>query len=154
MGKTYRSEYTVKKGNALAIAGAGNYLIVRVNAAAPEGKLMRFSVRQVAGTAVGFTVDWLESMVGPGLVPGEFNPGTNPLPAAAIMDMYRIRPATVATAGVTANNLDKQNGESYSNQDTNFSNRPREIYMVLQPAVGAPAATTWELTVTTQNTVG
>jgi hypothetical protein len=105
MGKTYRAEYTVKKGNNFRIAVAGNYLVARIAAAAPEGKMVRFTVRQVGGVAVPFTVDWLDSMVGPGLVPGEYNPGTNPLPGAPVLDMYRIMTQTSGAAGQSAHNL-------------------------------------------------
>lgn len=154
MGKTYRSENTVKKGNALTVRTDGNYLIAVIRAAAPEGKLVRFTVRQVTGTAVGFKVDWLDSIVGPGLVLGEFTPATNPVPPDPILDLYRIMQQTVATAGASAHNLADQAGYSYTNQDTNFSNRPREIYMILQPNAGGGANTTWEVTSVTNNTVG
>jgi hypothetical protein len=153
MGKTYRAEYTVKKGNNFRIAVAGNYLVARIAAAAPEGKMVRFTVRQVGGVAVPFTVDWLDSMVGPGLVPGEYNPGTNPLPGAPVLDMYRIMTQTSGAAGQSTHNLADQAGYSFTNQDTNFSNRPREIYMILVPT-GNGANTTWEVNALTQNTVG
>jgi hypothetical protein len=153
MAKTYRAEYTLAKNNAFRIVGAGNYLVARIRAAAPEGKLVRFAVRQSGGTAVPFTVDWLDSLNSPGLVPGEFNPGTNPLPVASYLDLFRIRAQSNGIAGGSAANLNLQAGDSYAMQDGGFSNRPREIYMLLVPT-GSAANTLWEVTVLTQDTVG
>jgi hypothetical protein len=153
MAKTYRAEYTLAKNNPFRIVGAGNYLVARIRAAAPEGKLVRFTVRQSGGVAVPFTVDWLDSLNSPGLVPGEYSPGVNPLPASSYLDLFRIRPQASGVAGGSAANLDMQAGDSYAMQDGGFTNRPREIYMLLVPT-GSAANTVWEVTVLTQDTVG
>lgn len=137
-----------KQGGTLVIPGTQMYVLA---AAAPyEGRLVRLSVKQTAGSAAGFKVDVYDSnaVYGPtsvGAIAGATATVLDPDLASVIAEL-------TGTSGLAA--IFRQDcGAGYRNADGDQSNPQRLLYIVIKPT-GAAGSTSWDVSLTVVSEIG
>lgn len=162
MSQVIERVYDRINGKQITIPVDGNAYLLQVPF--PEfGFLTKVLVQQAVGTPVAFTVNVLNSNCG--VTPNQgFNPATlpngwqnrrvvNPLAGVASQQAQGFTPAGNPFRNMDAPDPNKV-GQNASGLGANYTNAMRFIYILIQPASGAGANSTWEVAINCFTGVG
>lgn len=136
-----------EKARGVLTIAIGKMLVVKVPVGCSEGWLNELVVKQASGTAVGFSVEVLDSVVPYTVGEHDYNAA-----AAATLDLFQVIDKITATAGNVAKLRVAELGYSYINGDGSPTNNEPYLYLVIIPD-NAGTITTWQATITTTKDV-